>query len=408
MTSTVLAIFALFIVSLFSQSAAIQSPKAGSICPTAVFTFADSLSDGGNRDIEAGEKTLSGMYPYGVTYGRPIGRYSDGLVIPNFLIQKLHLENLGIPSLEFNGTEFVSLNCGYAGATMIKVENQPFSSPHIFSAQVNDFVRHRSKVVGEYGREDSYMVEIGGDDINFGVPLGGDQCHHSGRDPGPGRWNPQLVRTRSSRSTTCPAPIARQTIVSPSSSSLRGCTIEIAQLISYFNSQRQALAAELTQEYPGLTVYYFDWFAANTYMEEFGFTNSLQSCCGGGGKFNCDGDGLCGCAPVNHTDAVYTVCEHPSEYFTFDGIHYTEHFDKIMFDFIMARNYITPKVRCKYEGVVCSNPCPNMLGKIKGSDQFEGPSSSGGFDSGSALQDYPSGPCLPNLKNIAPLLYITI
>ncbi|XP_024539957.1 GDSL esterase/lipase At3g05180 [Selaginella moellendorffii] len=369
-TFAALAIFAVLFAALLSHSAAIRSPKQDSFCPTAVFTFADSLSDGGNRDIEGGGKTLSGMYPYGVTYGRPTGRYSDGLVIPDFLIQKLHLENLGIPSLEFNGTEFVSLNFGYAGATVIKVENQPFSSPHIFSAQVDDFVRHRDTVVREYGREDSdpwyqnalYMVEIGGDDINFGLPLGGgyvinvtipaviqglaDGIHnlytHGAR----------RVLLYNMPRADCSPNYLQSFLQYPEGMfhyDKDGCIVEIAQIISYFNAQLHALATDLTAKYPDLTVYYFDWFAANTYvlenMDEFGFTNSLQSCCGGGGKFNCNGDGLCGCAPLNQTDAVYTVCKDPSKYFTFDGIHYTEHFYNIMSDFIIAGDYISPMVK---------------------------------------------------------------
>ncbi|XP_024529970.1 GDSL esterase/lipase At5g03980-like [Selaginella moellendorffii] len=165
------------------------------------------------------------------------------------------------------------------------------------------------------------MVEIGGGDINFGLPLGGGYVINV--------TIPAVIRGLADGIHNLYAHGARHVLLynmpradcSPNylqsfqqfpvyHYNKDGCIVEIAQLISYFNSQLQALAAELTQEYPGLTVYYFDWFAANTYvlenMDEFGFTNSLQSCCGGGGKFNCDGDGLCGCAPLNHTDAVYT------------------------------------------------------------------------------------------------------
>ncbi|XP_002985984.2 GDSL esterase/lipase At3g26430 [Selaginella moellendorffii] len=373
-SGTVLAIFALLLnIVLLSQARATPAtPKSSSsICPTAVFTFADSLSDGGNRDIEAGGgKTLSGRYPYGITYGKPTGRYCDGLVIPDLLLQKLRLDNLGTPSLKYNGTEFESLNFGYAGATVIKVENQPYSSPHVLSAQVDDFVRHQEFVEGRYGRQASkpwyenalYSVEIGGDDINFGLPLGGGHVINvtipaviqglaDGIQKLYAHGARHVVLYNMPRADCSPNYLQsfQQYPAGTFHYDKDGCIVEIAQIISYFNTNIQRLTEELTQKYQGLTVYYFDWFAANTYvlenMKEFGFTNSLQSCCGGGGKFNCDGEGLCGCAPLNQTNAVYTVCKDPSKYFTFDGIHYTEHFYEIMSEYIMAGEYITPKVK---------------------------------------------------------------
>ncbi|EFJ29354.1 hypothetical protein SELMODRAFT_91478, partial [Selaginella moellendorffii] len=124
-----------------------------------------------------------------------------------------------------------------------------------------------------------------------------------------------------------------------------GCIVEVGELVSVFNSAMQTMAGELRQNYTGVNVYYFDWNAANTEvienMDTYGFTTNLKSCCGGGGQYNCDGGGLCGCGTAN---VSYTVCEDSDEYTTFDGVHYTEHFYRIMTDFILAGQYISPNV----------------------------------------------------------------
>ncbi|EFJ29476.1 hypothetical protein SELMODRAFT_410418 [Selaginella moellendorffii] len=333
-SSTTFAIATLLFAALFAPAKSANQSSPGSFCPTALFTFADSLSDGGNRDIE-----------------------------------EARFDNIGIPSLEFNGTEFVSLDFAYAGATVLQVENQPFSSPHIFSAQVDDFVRHQQTVVARNGREQSepwyenalFYVEIGGDDINFALPLGTDTVinhtipaviqgiatlyNHGAR---------HVLLFNMPRADCSPNYLQafQQYPAGTFHYDNDGCIVEVGQLISYFNSNIQRLATELAQNYTGLNVYYSDWFAANTYvmenMNQYGFTNALQSCCGGGGKFNCNGDGLCGCAPLNEPNVTYTVCNDPSQYFTFDGIHYTQHFYQIMSDFIIAGQYLTPSVKlCK-------------------------------------------------------------
>ncbi|EFJ28050.1 hypothetical protein SELMODRAFT_411531 [Selaginella moellendorffii] len=337
-SSTTFAIATLLFAALFAPAANQSSP--GSFCPTSLFTFADSLSDGGNRDIEGGGKTLSGSYPYGVTYGRPTGRYCDGLIIPDFLVQKLGFDNIGIPSLEFNGTEFVSLNFAYAGATVL---------------QVDDFVRHQQTVVARNGREQSepwyenalFYVEIGGDDINFALPLGTDTViNHT---------IPAVIQGLASGIATLYNHGARHVLLF--NMPRADCSPNYLQAFQQYPATtttmvalwRSRLATVLAQNYTGLNVYYYDWFAANTYvmenMNQYGFTNALQSCCGGGGKFNCNGDGLCGCAPLNEPNAIYTVCNDPSRYFTFDGIHYTQHFYQIMSDFIIAGQYLTPSVK---------------------------------------------------------------
>ncbi|XP_024516385.1 GDSL esterase/lipase At5g03980 [Selaginella moellendorffii] len=240
------------------------------------------------------------------------------------------------------------------------------TSPHILSTQVQNFLRHQKSTIARYGRQTSQQwyesalvyVEIGGDDINFGLAQGGNYVVQV--------VVPAVVKGLADAIATLYSAGARNVLLfnmpradcaptylqafgeyQPGTYHLDkdGCIVEVGELVSVFNSAMQTMAGELRQNYTGLNVYYFDWNAANTEvienMDTYGFTTNLKSCCGGGGQYNCNGGGLCGCGTAN---VSYTVCKDPDEYTTFDGVHYTGHFYRIMTDFILAGQYISPNV----------------------------------------------------------------
>lgn len=61
-----------------------------------------------------------------------------------------------------------------------------------------------------------------------------------------------------------------------------------------------------------------------------GFTHSLESCCGYGGKYGFEENSLCGSIiTVNGTQVVVEPYEWPSEYINYEGVTYTEAADRI-------------------------------------------------------------------------------
>lgn len=84
---------------------------------------------------------------------------------------------------------------------------------------------------------------------------------------------------------------------------------------------------------------------SNVYV---GFEKPLVTCCGYGEEYNF-GSGLCGATiTVNSTEIFVGSCEKPSTRVTWDGIHYTEAANKVIFDQISSGNFSDPPLPLNY------------------------------------------------------------
>ena len=90
MASTFKAFFSTFlvlIISLFSTANAASHPGLNLFrnCKfDKIFQFGDSLSDTGNL-LHERPFDMSGKLPYGITYNHPSGRYSNGLIMIDYI-----------------------------------------------------------------------------------------------------------------------------------------------------------------------------------------------------------------------------------------------------------------------------------------------------------------------------------
>lgn len=77
-----------------------------------------------------------------------------------------------------------------------------------------------------------------------------------------------------------------------------------------------------------------------------GFTGGvLRACCGWGGTYNYNSSAECG-------NPLASVCDDPSLYMNWDGIHYTEATYKLIFESVIEGSYSFPsfKALCNLDG----------------------------------------------------------
>ncbi|KAL2494732.1 GDSL esterase/lipase [Forsythia ovata] len=101
-----------------------------------------------------------------------------------------------------------------------------------------------------------------------------------------------------------------------------GCLNWLNGFSEHHNNLLQMELDRIRQLHPHATIIYADYYnaAMPIYVSprKYGFTKgSLTACCGGGGPFNVNLSMLCG-------DSASTSCEDPSEYVSWDGLHFTE------------------------------------------------------------------------------------
>ncbi|KAK1580916.1 hypothetical protein Q3G72_001318 [Acer saccharum] len=144
----------------------------------AVFNFGDSNSDTGEL-IASGIESINP--PYGEIYfHNPSGRYCDGRIIIDFLMDAMdlpflnaYLDSIGIPSFR-KGCNFAAAGSTILPATATSV------SPFSFGIQVSQFLRFKSQVLEllakgkklakylpaeDYFRKGLYMFDIGQNDL---------------------------------------------------------------------------------------------------------------------------------------------------------------------------------------------------------------------------------------------------
>uniref|UniRef100_A0ACD5W807 Uncharacterized protein n=1 Tax=Avena sativa TaxID=4498 RepID=A0ACD5W807_AVESA len=101
-----------------------------------------------------------------------------------------------------------------------------------------------------------------------------------------------------------------------------GCVTELNDLAQLHNRALNAMLHELRLAHPGLAILYADLYSAITDTivspRKYGFRNMPSAaCCGGSAAYNFNMTAFCGAAGT-------TTCMDPSEYVSWDGVHFTE------------------------------------------------------------------------------------
>ncbi|KAL8166603.1 hypothetical protein V2J09_008102 [Rumex salicifolius] len=337
----------------------------------AVFNFGDSNSDTGNL-VSAGFEELNP--PNGQTYfQKPSGRYCDGRLIVDFLMDAMdlsflnaYLDSIILPNFR-RGSNFAAAGSSILPATASSV------SPFSFAVQISQFRQFKAQILdlasksGKYNKfipsEDSFskglfMFDIGQNDIagafyskTFDQVIASIPTILVEFESGIKRLYDGGARNFWIHNTG-PLGCLTQNVVAfgtdPSKLDELGCVTAHNQAAKLFNLQLQALCKKLQGQYTDANVTYVDIYTIKSNLiakySRYGFEQPIAACCGyGGPPLNYDSRVFCGRTKViNGTSVTTNVCSDTTEYVNWDGIHYTEAANQYVASQILTGKYSDP------------------------------------------------------------------
>lgn len=343
----------LFLLIIYLFSGTVLSSNSTSKKYDAIFNFGDSISDTGNF-LRSGAIAFPviAKLPYGMTFfQRPTGRCSDGRLVVDFIA-----ETLGLPylppylALAEGGQNFRhGVNFAVSGATALdpeffyqrKIASNLWTNDSL-SVQLDWFRRLKSSLCcnktdcDNYLKKSLFLVgEIGGNDYNYAFFFGGTIRQVEALVPAVVDAITKAISVLIEDGAVelvvpgnfplgCSA--AYLTLFrSPSKVDYdsNGCLKAFNNFSEIHNGQLKHALEMLRRKYKNAKIIYADYYGATMQFINaplrYGFHKEtlLKVCCGGGGPYNFNTSARCG-----HTGS--SVCEDPSSYANWDGIHLTE------------------------------------------------------------------------------------
>ncbi|WOH14030.1 hypothetical protein DCAR_0933546 [Daucus carota subsp. sativus] len=333
-----------------------------------IYQFGASFSDTGN-DVVQDPMLASSRLPYGEsTFLGPTGRYSDGLLVIDYIGN-----TAGIPLLNpylKNDADFThGVNFAVSGATALSTETLAekgfgrdgtdnslgvqveWMSNHFASQyNTNTSTLHDSLfILGEIGTNDytsplrqgktfsdarnmvPEVTEIIENAIRRVIGFGASQVIIPGILPL--GCLPAILTTFKSNDT--------------SAYDEYGCLKEFNDVITFHNDYLQRKIIMLQQENPQATIVYsdyfngFKWLLSNAHQLGFDATSALEGCCGNDGPSHIDSS-TDGCGGSN-----VPVCSNPDRYINWDGVHFTQKAHSVLASWVVAD--LIPKLNCVAE-----------------------------------------------------------
>uniref|UniRef100_A0A1D1Y2B9 GDSL esterase/lipase At1g54790 n=1 Tax=Anthurium amnicola TaxID=1678845 RepID=A0A1D1Y2B9_9ARAE len=319
----------------------------------AVFNFGDSNSDTGGLVAGLGERLEP---PNGQTHFlRPSGRFCDGRLIIDFLVDAMNLPLLN-PYLDSIAAPSFQKGCNFAAAgSTILPATASSVSPFSFGIQVAQFLHFKARVLElqakgnkwkkyipreMYFNQGLYMFDIGQNDLAGAFySKSEDQILASiptillEFETGIKKLYDQGAR-RFWIHNTGPLGCLSQNIAmfgkDPSKLDDLGCVLSHNRAAKLFNLQLHALCAKFQGQFTDANVTYVDVFSIKLNLianySRYGFEQPIMACCGyGGPPLNYDSRIPCG-ETKNLNGSVVTAkgCNDTTEYINWDGIHYSE------------------------------------------------------------------------------------
>ncbi|CAN1271469.1 GDSL esterase/lipase At1g54790 [Linum perenne] len=326
----------------------------------AVFNFGDSNSDTGG--LAAGVGFPVG-FPYGQTYfHKPSGRFSDGRLIVDFLMDDVklpflrsYLDSVGAPNFK-RGANFAT-----GGSTI--VVNANAISPFTFGVQVAQFVKFKARVLEllatgscykkifhfkDYFYDGLYMFDIGQNDLHLAFIANATEDQVIASIPklisefktgieklyNIGARNFWIHNTGP---LGCLATVIAQTTAAATDQF--GCLASRNRAAAAFNTHLNHLCTNLKSQFPDINLTYVDIYSVKLDLianySRYGFKEPIAACCGyGGPPLNFDIRVPCGAVTAN-------VCNRPSEYVNWDGVHYTDAADRFVAQRLISGKFVS-------------------------------------------------------------------
>ncbi|KAI3964556.1 hypothetical protein MKW92_025407 [Papaver armeniacum] len=321
-----------------------------------IFSFGDSLADTGNALYSKQDEKGSAL-PYGETYfHRATGRYSDGRVVLDFIAQALGMPllppYLGSSNKDLQQGVNFAVACATAlDASFFKERKIAGPSNYSLGVQLKWFKQLLPSLCNSSSNCHEYlktslivMGEIGGNDYNFPFFQGStlEEIRTSVPDVIDAISLAIKVLIKEGVVTfMVPGnlPIGCSALYltlfkSPNKDNYddSGCINWLNEFSMYHNKFLQKELAALREEYPSVKIIYADYYTVAMKFYQRFTSGALKACCGGKGPYNVNQSIECG-----SVDAI--VCEDPSTYVSWDGLHLTEAAYKFLADGLMQENY---------------------------------------------------------------------
>lgn len=364
----------LFLLVLLSNQAVNATISKSSCNFPAVFNFGDSNSDTGGLAAAFGQAPP----PNGETFfHRPVGRYSDGRLVIDFIAH-----NLGLPYLsaylDALGSNFTHGANFATGGSTIRPQNttrhQSGLSPislNVQSYQFNDF-HIRTQTIREAGgifkellpkpeafSRGLYTFDIGQNDLTGGLllNLSIDQVKSSVPDIlGQFKTVVKTVYDKGGRSfwihntgpIGCLPYVLEHLPITARQMDKTGCANPYNELAKFFNRKLKDVVDQIREELSEAAITYVDIYKARytliSQASKNGFEHPLKACCGYGGKYNYNTQVGCGGKVMENGKEILVgkSCKDPSVMIIWDGIHYTEAANKWAFDHIVNGSFSDP------------------------------------------------------------------
>lgn len=127
-----------------------------------------------------------------------------------------------------------------------------------------------------------------------------------------------------------------------------GCASPFNEVAQFFNRLLKKVVKQLRKDLSLAAITYVDIYTAKysliTYPNKYGIKQTLRTCCGHGGKYNYNKNIGCGTKLNIHGKQVLVgkACKDPSIYVNWDGVHFTQAANKLIFDQIVGGSLADP------------------------------------------------------------------
>ncbi|KAM6562317.1 hypothetical protein CsatB_022315 [Cannabis sativa] len=342
----------------------------------AIFNFGDSNSDTGGLSAAFGQAP----FPNGETYFHtPSGRFSDGRLVIDFIAEKLGLPHLSA-YLDSLGSSFShGANFATAGST-IRPQNTTISqsgySPISLDVQFVQFSDFRSRTLSlrkkghqfekllpkeEDFSKGLYTFDIGQNDLTAGYKLNLTTEQVKAYVPDVLNQFSKVVKgvyglggrsfwIHNTGPVGCLPYILDRFLVTAAQIDKYGCATPFNDVAQFFNSKLKSTVAQLRKDLPLAAITYVDVYSVKytliSQAKKFGFENPLVACCGHGGKYNYNRFNKCGSKKIIKGKEIVTAksCDDPTVKIIWDGTHFTEAANKLIFNHIVNGSYSDPLI----------------------------------------------------------------